>query len=170
MVEAIHGRGSEEKVEAKEGKGEVRGRAKGTRAPGGARRRWRSPARAARRERPARGGGEARDGGAMERRREERSGVAESMGGREMGIERAGLSLLCVCVRGGGRRMEGIEEGRQQGSREAEMKGIEPGVLGFGRRLGFRRLDGLAWSLGQNGLLSFPFAEKERKKREKRRG
>ena len=48
----------------------------------------------------------------VERRCEERRGVTGSRGGREMGIERAGLSLLSVCVRGGGRRMEGIEEGR----------------------------------------------------------
>ena len=91
----------------------------------------------------------------VERRCEERRGVAGSRGGREMGIERAGLSLLCVCVRGGGRRMEGIEEGRQNGSREGEMKGIKPRVLGFGRRLGFRRLDGLAWSLAKTGLSLF---------------
>ncbi|KAM3329674.1 hypothetical protein ACQJBY_026611 [Aegilops geniculata] len=52
------------------------------------------------REMAARGRGEAR---------EERRGVTASRGGREMGIERAGLSLLSVCVRDGGKRMEGID-------------------------------------------------------------
>ena len=54
-----------------------------------------------------------------------------------MGIEREELSVLSVCVRGGGRRMEGIEEGRQraEGSGEGSSSPwLDACVCGGGQR------------------------------------